>query len=105
MALIWGDFLWSIKNYTKVRRSTPPSGSYTIKTGDYQLTANNTSAATWTLPAVSGSGQVLKVKNKGNGEITLAGTIFLDSVVSTLTLVTGDMVTLTDDGTHWSVGD
>jgi hypothetical protein len=105
MALPWVDFLWSIRQYVKVRRGTPSSGSYTIKPGDYQLTANNTAAATWTLPAVSGSGQVLKVKNKGNGEITLSGTIFLDQVVSTLTLVRGDMVTLTDDGTHWSVGD
>ena len=105
MALNWVDFLWTWHWFNKSQRRTPNSGAYTITTKDYSLIANNSAAATWTLPAISNSGQVLKIKNKGAGNLTLSGTIFLDQVVTTLVLVTGDMVTLSDDGTDWSVGD
>ena len=105
MTIAWIDFLWCWRRLNQVRRSTPNSGSYTITTNDYSLVANNSVASTWTLPTVSDSGQVLKIKNKGAANLTLSGTIFLYEAVSTLVLVTGDMVTLSDDGAHWSVGD
>lgn len=104
MALIWSDFVWTIRQWQR-RRTTPASGSYTVSTQDSNLTANSSVASTWTLPTPSGSGQVLKVKNKGAADLTLSGTIFAYAAVTSLVLVTGDMVTLSDDGTHWSVGD
>lgn len=105
MALIWNDFVWTMKQWNRPRSSTPASGSYTITSSDRALTASLTTASTWTLPAPSGGGQVLKIKNKGIPELTLSGTIFLDTLVTTLILSQGDMVSLTDDGSAWSVGD
>ena len=105
MSLIWTDFVWTWKQWNRVRRSTPPSGSYTISRDDYSLIANLSANATWTLPTPVGAGQVLKIKNKSAYELTLSGTIYLYEAVTSLVLVQGDMVTLSDDGTHWSVGD
>ena len=105
MTLTWNDFVWMVKNWNRVRRSTPPSGAYTITANDYSLIANLSSASTWTLPTPVGAGQVLKIKNKSIYDLTLSGTIFTDQTISELILLTGDMVTLSDDGSCWSVGD
>jgi len=105
MALNWMDFVWTIKRWQQVKRKTPASGDYTISTDDVSLISSNTSAATWTLPIVAGNGQVLKIKNKGSAALTLSGTIFTNATVTDLVLSTGDMVTLSDDGVAWSVGD
>ncbi len=114
MALPWVDFVWTIKRWislyplsfvTSLPKGTPAAGNYTITANDYSLVSTNNSDATWTLPAPSGEGQVLKIKHKGTGTLTISGTIFLYEQVASLEMVTGDMVTLSDDGTDWNVGD
>lgn len=115
MALNWMDFSWTIKRWlqlyplsfvTSLPSSTPASGNYAVTTSDYALTSTNASNATWTLfTPVGNDSHVLKIKNRGAGELTLSGSIFTDQVVTTLVLVTGDMVTLRSDGTYWNVGD
>ena len=102
----WTDFLWQWRFLTKTARTTPPTGStYQITKDDFQLSSTSSTTQTWTLPAVTNSGQILKIKNKGAGEIVLNGTVFTSEAITSLILLTGDMVTLTDDGTYWSVGD
>ena len=113
-SIAWVDFVWNIKRWLKYHpdemnaampSSTPATGAYTITNTDYSLTSTNTAAATWTLPASPSTGQVLKVKVKGAGAITLSGSIFTDTTETSLVLVTGDMVTLRYDGSTWNVGD
>lgn len=98
------QFVWNWKWLIRSQSQTP-SGDYTVTGNDYRLTNTGSTSVTYTLPVPSNSGQVLKIKNKGSTNITINGTIFLDVAVTSLILGTGDMVTLTDDGTYWSVGD
>ena len=102
-AINWVGFLY---NYRWMNRAiTPNQTTYTITNDDFRLICNLSSASTWTLPQPSDSNQILRIKNEGSGLLTLVGTIFLDSIVSSLILGTGDMVSMTNDGRHWSVGD
>jgi hypothetical protein len=116
VALNWVDFTWSLKRWlslyplsfvTSLPNTTLGSGSQTLTNEQYALTASNSTAATWTLPSPSdNTGHVFRIKNQGAGELTLSSPyIFTDSVVSTLILVKGDMVTLRSDGAYWNVGD
>lgn len=114
MALPWTDFVWTIKRWlslypldaiSNLPATTPPAGDYTIEDTDYYLVSTSTTDVTYTLPTAPSTNRVLKFKNRGTGEVTLSGTIFAASVVTTLVLVTGDMATLTYDGTYWNVGD
>ena len=116
MALNWTDFSWTIKRWlslyplsfvTSLPNSTLGSGNQTLTNEQYALSANNSSAATWTLPSPSDNpAHVFKIKNLGNGELTLSSPyIFTNAIVSTLVLVKGDMVTLRSDGAYWNVGD
>ena len=115
MALPWTDFVWTIKRWlslypleaiSNLPASIPSSGNYTIAATDYYLVSTNATPVTYTLPAIADSlNRVLKFKNRGAGEVTLSGTVFTSAAASSLILVTGDMVTLTCDGTYWNVGD
>jgi hypothetical protein len=114
MALPWTDFVWTIKRWlslypldaiSNLPASIPSSGNYTIGDADYYLVSTNATDVTYALPSDADTNRVLKFKNRGAGEVTISGTIFTDSVVTSLVLVIGDMVTLTYDGTYWNVGD
>jgi len=114
MALPWTDFVWTIKRWlslypldaiSNLPTTSPPAGNYTIQDTDYYLVSTSTTDVTYTLPTDASTNRVLKFKNRGTGEVTLSGTIFAYAAVSSLTLVTGDMATLTYDGSYWNVGD
>lgn len=116
MALSWVDFTWSLKKWlqlyptsfvTALPSETPASGNQTLTNSQYSLVADNTAAATWSLPSPSDNpNYVYKIKNRGNAQLTLSSPyIFTDTIVSTLILVKGDMVTLRSDGAYWNVGD
>lgn len=82
----------------------------TITGNDYYIVGNNAVGLTVTLlDATLRQWSVFKFKNKGAGDMTLdatgLGQIFTDTPVDTLVLATGDMVTLTSDGSTWLVGD
>jgi hypothetical protein len=82
-----------------------PAGDYTITSLDSFLVANNSAAATWTLYAPTNTSAFVRFKNRGTANLTISGTIFAAEAVSSLVLVTGDMVTLRADGTYWNVCD
>lgn len=104
MALPWVDFFWSWKRLMN-RRNTPPAGAYAIAGDDTAIDFTGTANTTWTLPTPNGGQAPKKIKHKGNGVLSIAGTIYLYTPVTSLQLQQGDMVTLSDDGTYWSVGD
>lgn len=116
MALPWVDFVWTIKRWLglyplepvkALPYSQPASGNYTITEDDYSLVSTNTAGVTWTLPSPADlPNQVYKIKVRGSGNVTLSNDyIFTDQIVTSLILVTGDMVTLRSDGAYWNVGD
>ena len=114
MALPWSDFVWSIKRWfslhpldaiSSLPAASPPAGNYTIQDEDYYLVSTSTADATYTLPSSPSTNRVLKFKNRAAGELTLSGPIFTNEAVTSLILTTGDMTTLTYDGTYWNVGD
>lgn len=77
------------------------TGSY-LKTYAYTSSSNGT----WTMPAIGTTGQRIKIKNKGTGDLTIqrAGSnqLFTDALVNSIILYTGETITLQDDGTNWS---
>ncbi len=88
---------------------TSSSTSLTLTvTGQFLKSYYYTSASngTWTMPAIGTTGQIIKIKNKGTGELVIqrAGSdqIFTDSLVNSIILLTGDSIELQDDGTNWS---
>lgn len=70
---------------------------------------SGSSASTWTLPAISGNtGLTFIIKNRGSASITLnsnagANDIYSTSAVNTLTITAGTSVTVSNDGTYYSV--
>lgn len=114
MALPWVDFVWTIKRWLSLYpldaiSNLPISiktADYVILDTDYYLVANSTSPLTFTMPSAADStGRVLKFKNRGTSNLTVVGTVFSTQVITSVTLITGDMATLTSDGTYWNVGD
>lgn len=116
MALPWGDFVWTIKRWlqlyplvpvTSLPADIPASGNLTLTEDQYSLVSTNASAVTWTLPnPADHPNHVYKIKVRGAGNVTLSNSyIFADQIVTSLVLVTGDMVTLRSDGAYWNVGD
>ena len=71
--------------------------NYTATTNDYSIVANGTSAFTITLPASSGSGQVIELTNINVGVVTLdgAGSDLVGGSL-TVTLNQGDSITIRD---------
>lgn len=86
---------------------TSAAGTLTLdlKYSDYVFTGTTT---TWTLPAVSGSANVVYyIKNRGSGSITLntnaaANEIYDASAVNTLTITAGSSLMLRSDGTYFN---
>jgi len=82
-----------------------PAGDYTITSLDSFLVANNSVAATWTLYAPTNTSAFVRIKNRGLADLTVNGTIFSFEAITSIILVTGDMLTLRADGTYWNVCD
>ena len=49
------------------------TATYTVAAGDYVINCNKTSAMTVNLPAASGSGRILVIKNINTGVVTVDG--------------------------------
>jgi lysophospholipase L1-like esterase len=66
------------------------------------------STSTWTLPPViNNSGGVIRIKNRGSGNITLnsfdgGNDIYQTSAAATLTIAPGGEYTFRNDGTYWT---
>lgn len=62
--------------------------------------------STWTLPSTPLANQVIKIKNRGSGTITLnsgSSNIWNTSAVNTLAITAGSVYELWYDGTYWNV--
>lgn len=67
---------------------------------------SGSSAATWTLPSVSGdTGRIIRIKNRGSATLTVqrAGSdqLYTTSAVTSTTVAAGASLTLICDGTYW----
>jgi len=66
------------------------------------------SGSTWTLPALSGNTNLIYfIKNRGTANITLqragADNIFDTAVVTSVTILPGSAVIVSNDGTYWNI--
>lgn len=99
-ATITSGFIPSVTVSSSTSLSLTNTGSVE-KTYVYTGSSN----ATWTLPAIGTTGQKIRIKNRGTGELTVqrAGSnqIYSNGTFTELILLTGDSETLQDDGTYW----
>ena len=98
----------AVRGTVQVNRSLVSSaGTLTLATtySDYIFSGTTT---TWTLPAVTGTGNhVFYIKNRGSGSITLnttasANEIYDTSATNTLTITAGSSLMLRSDGTYFN---
>ena len=89
---------------------TGKTASYILTTSDYVVVfSGSTGAQTLTLPAVAGTtGRTFIIKNRASVSVSVAAAaaaneIFTTSAVSSVSLATGDSVTLISDGSYWCI--
>jgi hypothetical protein len=76
------------------------SSSYSIPgAGEYVFTGTS---ATWSLPG-GVTNLTVTIKNRGTGVLSVTGTIFKNTAVSSVEFNPGDAVVLTFDGTYYNV--
>lgn len=97
-----------VSSFSSTPTITPSSStSLSLTTSDYYIYTGG-STATWTLPALGGSGKrVINIKNRGSGALTVqragSNNLFFASSTTSVTLLTGDGYTFVDDGSFWNV--
>jgi hypothetical protein len=99
-----GDGVWSSASNETVTTSSATTLTLTTSSSAYVYTGS--SAATWTLPAISGNtGLRFNFKNRGTATLTVqrAGTdqIYVESAINTLILGPGASGQVLNDGTYW----
>jgi hypothetical protein len=93
--------------YTKALRLEAVSADTNIGINKNWHTWSFTGSAerVWTLPSATPENYYYNyfVKNRGSANLTIEGTIYTNSAVSSIVLVPGEGVILTCDGTYWIV--
>jgi hypothetical protein len=65
---------------------------------------SGSTSTTWVLPSVTDNTNLTYfIKNRGNGAISLNGTIYSSSAVSSFTINPGEAYILSNDGTYWNI--
>lgn len=65
---------------------------------------SGSTSTTWILPSVTGNTNLTYfIKNRGSGAISLNGTIYSSSAVSSFTINPGEAYILSNDGTYWNI--
>jgi hypothetical protein len=93
----------------KIALPVTVSSTATLTLGNGRTFVNTNAAATWTLPAVTGTTQIeYIIKNRGAGPLTLSTTAALNEIydltglaTNSLIIAAGAAVILISDGTYW----
>lgn len=97
----------SLNKTVSLPPSTSGSTGITLSSGTFWV-YSGAGTATWSLPALLGTGYWYRVKNRGGGNLTINVTgggsvIYTTSAVASIVLAPGDSVDFHDDGTYWEV--
>jgi hypothetical protein len=91
----------SVKMNTKVSAAT----SLNLDANATIWVYNGSTSTTWILPSVlpENTNTTYFIKNRGTGAISLNGTIYSSSAVSSFTINPGEAYILSNDGTYWNI--
>ena len=71
--LYFNGTYWIRRPANAQNTTTQTGSSYAVQTSDYYVVCNNGTAITVSLPAASGSGRIISIKNIGAGNATIDG--------------------------------
>ncbi len=84
----------------------PMSGAQSLSAAGYYV-FNGSSAATWTLPPVSGAAPRIQIKNRGSAALTVAAQgsdhLYTNASVTSIVLLPGQSANLLNDATLWDL--